>query len=131
MISNEPGLMDLLIKKMAYLNKAVEVRAENVANSNTPGYKPLEIEPFSFDNALKQASTGMMVTDPRHIIPASLAQSNSSVAVVKRSKSSDPESGDVEQESIKVSQTGIEYQAVTSIYRKIAGLFRIALKGSA
>jgi len=39
--------------------------------------------------------------------------------------------GDVEQESTKVSQTGIEYQMITSIYHKIRSLFNIALKGSA
>ena len=130
MISSNPGLMDLLIKKMTYLNKAVEVHAENVANANTPGYKSLEVTPFSFGDTLKQVSTGMTVTDPRHIVPASMKQSND-VAVRVKGKSSNTDSDDVEQESMKVSQTGIEYTLVTSIFHKFRSLFNIALKGSA
>ena len=131
MVSANTDLMDLLAKKMSYLNKAVEVHAQNVANANTPGYKSLEVEPFSFGDALKQVSTTMMVTDPRHIVPASLADSNTTgVRVAKKAKSGDSDSQDMEQESMKVSQTGIEYQLVTSIYKKISSFFRLALKGS-
>lgn len=128
MVSVNPGLMDLLVKKMAYLNQAQTVHAENVANANTPGYQALEVAPFTFDDALKQANVGMTVTDPRHIVPASLSGANS--VAVRPKGSSGKESTDVEMESTKVSQTGIEYQMITSIYHKLAGLFKIALKGS-
>src|ERR1700733_14327509 len=70
------GLMSLLAQKMAYLNQKQSVHAENVANASTPGYKALEVKPFTFDAALKQASAGMMITDPRHITPASLSGVN-------------------------------------------------------
>ena len=128
METTNPGLMDLLVRKMSYLNQKQIVHAENVANANTPGYRAREVGPFSFGDALKQAGVGMAVTDPRHIVPASMAGANAITVKVK--KSLDKSEPDVEQESMKVSQTGAEYQLVTSIYHKIAGLFKIALKGS-
>lgn len=126
--TNNTGLMDLLIRKMTYLNQAQTVHAQNVANVNTPGYKPMDVAPFTFDQALKQAGVGMAVTDPRHIVPASLSNANKVAIKPKGSDAKDPE--DIEQESAKVAQTGMDYQLVTSIYHKFAGLFRIALKGS-
>ena len=127
----DTGLMDLLRQKMAYLNQKQEVHAENIANASTPGYKALEVQPFSFDNALKQASAGMMVTDPRHILPASMSGVNAATVKVRDYEMSpDKNAVDTEQEMMKASQTGVEYQLVTSVYKKLAGMFRIALKGS-
>jgi len=128
MVTSTPGLMDLLIKKMTYLNQAQTVHAENVANVNTPGYKPLEVAPFTFGEALKQANVTVAMTDPRHIMPVSMTQSNP--VAVKASGKKTFDASDVEQESTKVAQTGIEYQLITSVFHKMAGLFRIALKGS-
>jgi flagellar basal-body rod protein FlgB len=120
--------MDLLLKKMSYLNKSQIVHAENVSNANTPGYKALDIKPFTFGDALKEASVDMSVTNPRHIIPASLAGVE---GVGVRAKTTGPQdSGDIEMESMKVSQAAQDYQLVTSIYHKLAGLFKIALKGN-
>jgi len=131
MESGGTGLMGLLTQKMAYLNQKQSVHAENVANASTPGYKALEVQPFTFDAALKQASAGMMITDPRHITPASMSGVNAATVRVKSYDTSpDKNAVDTEQEVMKVSQTGIEYQLITSVYRKLAGLFRIALKGS-
>lgn len=122
------GLFDLLIRKMSYLNQAQNVHAQNVANINTPGYKPLDVAPFTFGDALRQANVGMTVTDARHIMPVSMTGANK-VAVRPKGSANDAE--DVEQEAAKVSETGMEYSMMTSIYHKMAGLFKIALKGSA
>ena len=128
MITNSPGLMDLLVKKMSYLNQAQTAHAENVANANTPGYKPLDVTPFSFGDALKQANVAVAVTDPRHITPVSMTGTSGYTVRAKGAKADDAH--DVEMESAKVAQTGIEYNLVTSVFHKLAGLFKIALKGS-
>ena len=130
MVAINTGLMDLLVKKMTYLNQAQTVHAENVANVNTPGYKTLDVAPFTFDQALKQANVTMAVTDAHHIMPVSMAGANNKVAVRAKGAAAN-EPPDVELESTKVSSTGMEYQMVTAIFHKIAGLFKIALKGNA
>ncbi|MFA5040537.1 MAG: flagellar basal body rod protein FlgB [Bdellovibrionales bacterium] len=129
--SSISGLFDLLVGKMSYLSQKQAVIAENVANVDTPGYKQLELKPFSFNTALKQAASGMMTTDSRHIIPASMAGTN---AQTIKSKDTDVlpsgNSVDIEQQMAEVSKTSIDYQTMTGIYRKMTGLFKIALKGS-
>jgi flagellar basal-body rod protein FlgB len=131
MATDDAGLVGLLVRKLDYLNQKQKIHAENVANASTPGYRALEIAPFTFDSALKQASANMMVTDPRHIIPASMAGVNAATVRVKSYDSSlDRNSVDPEQEMQKSSQTAMEYNLITSVLKKITGLFRIALKGS-
>ena len=125
------GLMRLLTQKMAYLNQKQSVLAENVANASTPGYQARDLAPFSFSDAMHQASLGMAVTDPKDIIPASMAGVNSKTV---KTKSFDTvpsgNSVDLEQQMMQVSQTSVDYQAVTGIYKQITSWFRIAVKGS-
>lgn len=132
MTSSISGIFDVLAQKMSYLSQKQALLAENVANVDTPGYKQLELKPFSFGQAMKQASGTMMTTDPRHIVPASMAGTN---AQSVKSKDTDvlPSGNtvDVEQQMAEVSKTSVDYQTMTSIYHKMTSLFKIAIKGSA
>lgn len=125
------GLLDALTQKMTYLNQKQGVLAENVANADTPGYKQLELKPFTFKDALSQSSVGMAVTDPRHIVPASMAGFNARTA---KSTNTDVQqngnSVDIEDQMMEVSKTAADYQKAASIYHKWIGLFKIATKGS-
>ena len=131
MESSNTGLMALIAQKMGYLNQRQSVLAENVANADTPGFKSLDLAPFTFGEALKQANVGMTVTDPRHITPASMAGVNSK-SVKEKSYETLPSgnSVDIEQQMMEVSKNSVEYKEVTSIYHKIGALFNIALKGT-
>ncbi|HEU0117022.1 MAG TPA: flagellar basal body rod protein FlgB [Alphaproteobacteria bacterium] len=125
------GLMGLLIQKMGYLNQRQSVLAENVANADTANYKQIDLAPFTFSDAMKQQNVGMATTDPRHIVPVSMAGVNTKT--VKSDSYETTISGnsvDVEQQMMEVSKNAVEYKTVTSIYHKISGLFNIALKGN-
>ncbi|MGB9152306.1 MAG: flagellar basal body rod protein FlgB [Alphaproteobacteria bacterium] len=129
MSSSVPGLFDLLQQKMSYLNQKQGVLAENVANADTPGYKQLELKPFAA--ALQQASIGMTVTDPRHIVPASMAGVNAKSFASKGTEVSPTgNSVDIEDQMMEVSKTAMDYQSATSMYHKMIGLLKIAIKGS-
>jgi flagellar basal-body rod protein FlgB len=132
MSSSLSGLFDLLTQKMSYLNQKQAVLAENVANADTPNYKQLDVKAFSFSDALKQANVGMTVTDPRHIVPASMAGVNAQTSISKESDTSiTGNSVDVEAQMMEVSKTSSDYQTVTALYHKMVGLMNIAIKGSA
>ncbi len=131
MTSAISGLFDLLTQKMSYLNQKQAVLAENVANVDTPGYKQLELKSFSFGDALKQAGAGMSVTNPRHIVPASMAGANAQT--FKSKNSEELPSGntvDLEKQMMEVSKTSVDYQTTTALYRKWVGLIKIAIKGN-
>jgi len=130
--SSVSGLIDLLTQKMSYLNQKQAVLAENVANVDTPNYKQLELKPFTFGDALKQASVGMTVTDPRHITPASMAGANAHTIQSKDTETTaSGNSVDIETQMMEVSKTNADYQTMASIYHKMTGLVKIAIKGSA
>jgi flagellar basal-body rod protein FlgB len=128
MTLTDTGLIRLMTEKMSYLGQRQSVLAQNVANANTPGYTAKDLTPFSFNDALKEASGGMTVTDPRHIVPASMAGVNAST---KKAHSFETvpsgNSVELEQQMMKVSTTSIDYQESAAIYRKILGLFRTAI----
>jgi len=126
------GLMRLLTQKMAYLNQRQSVLAENVANASTPGYQARDLAPFSFSDALHQASAiGMTVTNPKDIVPASMSGVNSKTVKSKSFESlPSGNSVDLEQQMMQVSQTAVDYQATAGLYKQITSWFRIAVKGS-
>lgn len=131
MDKSSSGLTALLMQKMAYLNQRQSVLAENVANADTPGYKARDLAPFTFGDAMKQANMTMAVTDPHHIVPASMAGVNAkSVKAKGYDTVPSGNSVDVESQMMEVSKTAVEYKEVTSIYHKIGTLFNIALKGT-
>jgi flagellar basal-body rod protein FlgB len=129
---NDSALMRLLTQKMSYINQRQSVLAENVANANVPGYKARDLEPFSFENALNQTGTvSLTTTDPRHIIPASMAGVNAKSIKAKSFETTlSGNSVDLEQQMMNVSSNSVDYQTVSSIYHQISSWFRIALKGS-
>lgn len=116
---------------MEYLNQRAEVLAQNVANSDTPGYKEKDLAPMSFDETLKHVSVGMSVTDPNHIVPASLAGIAPTVKQESIETLPNGNSVDLEQQMMEMSKTAVDYQGMTSIYRSIGNMIKIALKGSA
>jgi flagellar basal-body rod protein FlgB len=123
------GVMNLLTEKMSYLGQKLSVHAQNVANANTPQYKAKELKAFvPFSQALKDASTGMKVSDAQHIVPASMAGVN---AATKKAHSFETvpsgNSVDIEQQMMQVSATTVDYQATVSIYQKFMGLMKSAI----
>lgn len=131
MSSSVSGIFDLLAQRMSYLNQKQTVISANVANVDTPGYKQRELKPFSFSSELKGVDGGMRVTDKRHIVPAAMAGAN---AKTFESRDTDVlpngNSVDLEQQMLDVSKTSIDYQTMTSVYKKMVGLFKIAVKGN-
>lgn len=124
-------VLGVIKKRMAWLNQRQAVLAENVANSDTPGYKARDLAAPSFQETLKKVgNVGLNTTKSNHIVPASMAGVNARTVKVDTGEGRiNGNTVDLEQEMLKVSQTGIEYQQMTMFYKKIAGLFHIALKG--
>jgi len=128
---SDTGLLGLLTQKMAYLNQRSAVLAENVANANTPRYKAKDLEPFTFGAALSQFNVGMKVDDPKHIVPPGMAGVNAKTVKTKSFETlPNGNSVDLEQQMMQVSDTSINYQTVTALYKQITGWFRIAVKGN-
>ncbi|GAA0553575.1 flagellar basal-body rod protein FlgB [Rhizomicrobium palustre] len=124
-------LMSMLKNRMSWLSKRQEVLAQNVASSDVPGYNARDLKPMNFEETLrstqKNSSSGLMVTDPRHI---ALHRDNTAFKVEEhRDVAAAPNGNSVslESEMIKVADTQAQYQAATNIYAKAIGMMKTAI----
>ncbi|MDD3288096.1 MAG: flagellar basal body rod protein FlgB [Alphaproteobacteria bacterium] len=125
----DSNIISLMSDKMAYLGQRQAVLAQNIANSDTPGYKAKDLTPFTFNDAMREASSGMMVTNQNHITPGEMTSGPNSGFKLMKGYETMPSgnSVDLEQQAMQVSKTAIEYQAVSAVYKKMTGWFRLAL----
>ncbi|MBX6320972.1 MAG: flagellar basal body rod protein FlgB [Rhodospirillaceae bacterium] len=122
-------LFRLLSARMAWLSQRQEVLAQNVANADTPGFKPSDLAPMDFRGALRTVSAIVPVrTNPMHIGVSLRAQGPFAVVPDRRAQESpDGNAVDLEEQMVKMAQTQADYQLVTNLYRKQVGLIKAAL----
>ncbi|MDA0262199.1 MAG: flagellar basal body rod protein FlgB [Proteobacteria bacterium] len=116
--------------KMDWLTQRQRVLAENIANADTPGYVPKDLKPIDFSRQVAAAERKLKVASTRsgHIRP------KISNAQFRSNEQRDPyevaPAGNavvLEEQMIKVAETQIDYQLMTSIYKKNLGFFKMAL----
>ncbi len=126
------NLFSQITEKMNYLTQRQGVIAQNIAQANTPGYKPRDL--ISFEDVLQktsQSSTSgfqLATTNPRHLA----GRAGSGIITTK--KESDvyevKPSGNavvLEQQLSQLSETTSQYQMMTSLYKKTMSMLRTAL----
>ena len=130
-INDLPGLA-VLRTRMQWHQERQRVLAENVANSDTPNFKPRDLVEPKFDatgaNASGSAGSLQMVsTSSSHITP--LGASDSFEQNRKTGFETRPTGNAVnlEDEMLKVSSNQMDYAAVTSLYSKSMQLLKIAI----
>jgi flagellar basal-body rod protein FlgB len=127
-------LFQMLRGRLSYLSDRQKLIAENVANADTPGYKPHDLKPFSFQAQMQaQASGGaspMAVTQPGHMIPPAARSATvlKPVAVKDSETTLDGNSVVLEEEMLKMGQARMEYDAAISFYQKSLNLIRLAAR---
>jgi flagellar basal-body rod protein FlgB len=123
--------------RLGYLSERQKVIAENVANSDTPGYSPRDLKPFSFQAQVAQAGGAMQaVSMPGHMVSPSARRSGGSAASggAKAIRSNDSEttldgnSVVLEEEMMKMTDARMNYDAAIGFYQKSLNLLRLAAK---
>jgi flagellar basal-body rod protein FlgB len=124
-----PGLA-VLRTRMQWHQERQRVLAENVANSDTPNFKPRDLVEPKFDSAGAAGSIGslaMMRTSGNHIMPSGGAESfeqNGKVGFETRPAGN---AVNLEDEMLKVSSNQMDYAAVTSLYTRSLHLLKTAI----
>jgi flagellar basal-body rod protein FlgB len=105
--------------------------AENVANAETPGFKPRDLVPPNFDQTVPTpgATLTLASTDPGHITGGGFGGTGPFEQARQRNYQVRPTGNAVslEDEMLKVAANQMDYQAATSLYVKSLGLLKIAL----
>jgi len=136
------GLFRGIMAKMNWLDQNQTVVAKNIANADTPGFRPMSLKDEDFSKFMGTSlseSTGSMkplsvaVTDSNHI-GAMEGDTNAKIGSVKQKKiyEASPDGNGVvlEEQLFKSNENGMQYQIATDLYRRSAGMIRMALQGS-
>ena len=125
------NVFDALSRRIDWLQERQTVLSKNIANANTPDYRPKDLETPAFEGALKRALKPMSptVTDGDHInarVPAREApEKEESEDTYETSPSGNAVI--LEEQMVKISDTQMSHQEMTSLYRKNSQLVKIAL----
>jgi flagellar basal-body rod protein FlgB len=124
-----PGLA-MLRTRMEWHQQRQRVLAENVANSDTPNFKPRDLVEPKFDSTGVAGPTGslaMMRTSVNDIAPSGGVDSfeqNGKVGFETRPAGN---AVNLEDEMLKVSANQMDYAAVTSLYTRSLHLLKTAI----
>ena len=130
-INDLPGLAALRTR-MQWHQERQRVLAENVANSDTPNFKPRDlVEPkFDANGAAPSASMGslaMMRTSPGHIAPAGGGQTFDQDRKAGFETRPTGNAVNLEDEMLKVASNQMDYAAATSLYTRRLHLLKTAI----
>jgi flagellar basal-body rod protein FlgB len=133
MTTQDIGLFKALAAKMDYLNQRQKVIAQNIANANTPGYKPNDLSPVDFGAVLAQttgdATVRPVTTNPMHMTPGGNALADPKVVQNKKPYEVTPTGNAVimEEQMVASSETMTDYNLMTNLYLKNVNMIKTAL----
>ena len=120
--------------KMDYLNQRQRVISQNVANSDTPGYRPKDLVRADFTQVLKNINAqGRMSVSPKATNIAHLSSSSDIDDPKSRKQKHTYEvapAGNaviMEEQLIKSNQTVMDYNLMSNLYQKHVGMIKTAL----
>jgi flagellar basal-body rod protein FlgB len=132
---NAIPLFSMLKSRLGYINAREQLISQNVANADTSGYAPKDLQDFNVGRALNAGgpSAGVIQpvrTDPGHLAPHSV-QSQIDWKVVESPDSQATLSGnkvELEDEMAKMSQSRMDYEAAVGFYQKAMSLLQMAAR---
>ncbi|WP_291842949.1 flagellar basal body rod protein FlgB [Maricaulis sp.] len=135
-------VLALLRQSMSFHADRQQVIAENVANANTPGYTPRDLDESDFHSALRSQMSGerapsrgpigLATTDSGHI-PASGDDTGSSAMweSIERPDSETTVNGNsvvIEEQMVRAQENRMRYESALTLYQKSIGLLRTAIR---
>jgi flagellar basal-body rod protein FlgB len=119
-------ILSMLRTRMEWHQERQQVLAENVANADTPGYRPLELTPPNFEQQVMNSSVALARTDPGHI--ASDGEDSKFAASAEPHYEIRPGGNAVnhEDEMMKVASNQMDFDAVADLYSRSLALIKLA-----
>ncbi len=128
---NNLTLFGMVKNRLNWLTQRQEVLAQNIANSDTPKYRPSDLKPYDFGELVRRENMqlSMKTTDSRHVKGIRRRIRDFSSETERRPFETSPNGNSVvlEEQMAKVSETEINYRFTTQIYKKHLAMIKIAL----
>jgi flagellar basal-body rod protein FlgB len=122
-------LFAMLKGRLEYLTSRQQVIAQNVANSDTPGYTPMDLKPFNVPGAGGVAPLTPTLTSPMHMTPPGVVAGAGKPAPSPDSETTlNGNSVVLEDEMLKMSQSRMDYDAAIGFYQQSLAMIQTAAK---
>jgi flagellar basal-body rod protein FlgB len=132
-------VLSMLRQAMSFHSERQRVISENVANANTPGYTPQDLDQADFTRALRgemnsqnaERGVRLRTTHAGHI------QGSTANAQARRWDASDTPDSEttingnsvvLEEQMVRAQETRMQYEGALTLYQKSLGLIRMAIK---
>ncbi len=119
------SLFELAKQRLAWADKRQELLAQNIANANTPGYQPRDLQPFAATLA-RAAGAALVRTQPNDLS----GDAPQTVTVRASTQTLNGNGVSLDDQLAKVADTETTQTLVTTIYKAYLGLFKLALGGA-
>lgn len=119
------NLMQALKTRMQWHQTRQKVLAENVANADSPGFRPMDVKGPAIGTG--QANVGLIQTSAGHMGPSGGRGGFDSTRAQRFEVTPNGNAVNLEDEMAKVAQNQSDYQLAASLYSKGLGLMKIAI----
>jgi flagellar basal-body rod protein FlgB len=118
--------MALAERRLHWLDRRLSVLAQNVANADTPGFRPRDLTPFrrELEGELRLA---MARTRPGHGAGSPLAAINARPDRSAAEVAPDGNAVSLDREALRVAETETAHQLAMAVHRSFMGMFRLTL----
>jgi flagellar basal-body rod protein FlgB len=127
---NKLPVLAALMRRLDWLGERQRMLANNIANVDTPGFRPQDLAPPDFRTLLAGSQGGLRVaaTNAKHLSATASHKANER-ATERRGDDVSPVGNAVtiEQQLMKVAETQAEHQTVANLYRKHVGFLKMAI----
>jgi flagellar basal-body rod protein FlgB len=121
MTQGSTDVFALAEKRLAWVGQRQSILAQNIANTNTPGYAAREIKPFSefLATVTGQTEDGGAGLTQTPALSTSLS--------VTSGRSLDGNAVVLDEQLEKIAETDTAHQLAANLYKKYVGLFKTAI----
>jgi len=138
-------LFAMLKSRLGYLSQRQKVIAQNVANADTPDYRPRDLKAYSFQASLASQAAGqpyrggsvapsatqgvqMMATSAAHLAPSKPASVWRAPAGADSETTLDGNAVTLEDQMLKMTDARMNYDAAVSFYQKSMAMLKTSTR---
>ncbi|MBL6933344.1 MAG: flagellar basal body rod protein FlgB [Rhodospirillales bacterium] len=128
---NKLTLFGMVKNRLNWLGQRQEVLAQNIANSDTPKYRPSDLRPYNFKELVRNeaAQLNLEATGQNHIQGIRRRIRDFSAEVERKPFETAPNGNSVvlEEQMGKINETQISHDLTTQLYKKHLNMIRMAI----
>ncbi len=123
------GIFRLMRDKMAWHGQRQEVLAQNIANADTPEFKPRDLVDFDFRKEMRKASQMDVAATSAQHLSGTIPKGADFKDGARGAYETAPDGNQVvlEEQMMKLGQNAVDYQTITNLYRKQLAMLRTAI----